>query len=140
MKLIKYLTHFLKDDTVTRLDSSKIWTETLTRFYIDLDMTLNESMKMKKTSLSGDINIFGFELMNIVLSESPFQFTERKIKKESGGWIKLAYNVGYVLCCSKLGDAIIPGTGGNELCRSWSSSPSNFDYLAAYILCLIDLL
>ena len=136
----KVLTHFLEDDTVTSLGSSNIWTETLNRFYICLDMALNESMKMKETSSSGDTNIFGFELMDIVLSESPFRFNERKVKKESGGWTKLARDVGYVLYCSGLGNAIIPGTGGNELCRSWSSLPSNFDYLAAYIPCLIDVL
>ena len=103
-------------------------------------MALNESMKMKETSSSSDTNIFGFELMDIVLSESPFRFTERKVGRESGGWTNLARDVGYVLFCSGLGDAIMPGTGGNELCRNWSSLPSNFDYLAAYIPCLIDVL
>ncbi len=134
------LTHFLEDGTVTSLGSSEIWTETLARYYICLDMALNESMKMKETSSSRDTNIFGFELMGIVLSESPFRFTERKVGRESGRWTKLARDVGYALFCSGLGNAIMPGTGGNELCRNWSSLPSNFDYLAAYIPCLIDVL
>ena len=134
------LTHFLEDGTVTSLGSSEIWTETLARYYICLDMALNESIKMKETSSSRDINIFGFELMGIVLSESPFRFTERNVGRESGRWTKLARDVGYVLFCSGLGNAIMPGTGGNELCRNWSNLPSNFDYLAAYIPCLIDVL
>ena len=136
----KVLTHFLEDGTVTSLGSSEIWTEALAQYYICLDMALNESMKMKETSSCRDTNIFGFELMDIVLSESPFRFTERKIGRESGGWTKLARDVGYVLFCSGLGNAIMPGTGGNEVCRNWSSLPSNFDYLAAYIPCLIDVL
>ena len=112
----KVLTHFLKDDNVTSLGSSEVWIETLARFYICLNMAPNESMKMKETSSSGDTNIFGFELMDILLSESPFRFTERKVRRESRGW----RDVGYVLFCSEPGNAIIPGTGGNELCRTWS--------------------
>ena len=78
--------------------------------------------------------------MDIVLSESPFQSTERKVEKESGGWTQLARHMGYVLFCSGLGNAIMPGTGENELFLNWSSLPSSFDYLAAYPPCLIDVL
>lgn len=134
------LTQFLEGDAVTSLGSSEIWTETLARFYICLDMALNESMKIEETLSSELTNILGFELMDIVLSESPFRFTERKIRKQSGGWTQLARHVGYALFCSGLGNAIMPGTGGNELCLNWSSLPSDFDYLAAYIPCLIDVL
>ena len=136
----KVLTQFLEGYTVTSLGSLEIWTETLARFYICLDMALNESINMEKTPSSELTNVFGFELMDIVLSESPFQFTERKVEKESGGWTQLARHMGYVPFCSGLGNAIMPGTGGNELCLNWSSLPSNFDYLAAYLPCLIDVL
>lgn len=136
----KVLTQFLEGDAVTSLGSSEIWTETLARFYICLDMALNESIKIEETLSRELTNIFGFELMDIVLSESPFRFTEKKVGKQSGGWTQLARHVGYVLFCSGLGNAIMPGTGGNELCLNWSSLPSNFDYLAAYIPCLIDVL
>ena len=139
-KAYNVLTQFLESGTVTSLGSSKDWTDTLARFYICLDMALNESINMMKTSSSERNNIFGFELMDIVLSESPFRFTERKVEKQSGGWTQLAHHVGYVLFCSGLGNAIMPGIGGNELCPKWSSLPSNFDYLAAYVPCLIDVL
>ena len=139
-KAYNVLTQFLESGTVTSLGSSKDWTDTLARFYICLDMALNESINMKKTSSSGRDNIFGFELMDIALSESPFRFTERKVEKQSGGWTQLANHVGYVLFCSGLGNAIMPGTGGNELCPKWSSLPSNSDYLAAYVPCLVDVL
>ena len=76
-------------------------------------MALNESINMEKTPSSELTNTFGFELMDIVFSESSLRFTERKVGKESEGWTQLARDVGYVLFCAGLGNAIMPGTGGN---------------------------
>ena len=114
-KAYKVLTYFLKDGTVTSLDFLEIWTETLARYYICLDMTLNKSIKMKKTWLSRDINIFGFELIGIILSELSFRFIERNIRRESRRWTKLVRDIRYILFYFGLSIAIMPGTDGNKL-------------------------
>ena len=70
---------------------------------------------MKKTWLSRDINIFGFELIGIILSELSFRFIERNIRRESRRWTKLVRDIRYILFYFGLRNAIMPGTDGNKL-------------------------
>ena len=135
------LVRYLRTEEVSPLGSSETWKETLAKFYVGLDMVLNESIVAKeKASFTSSSELCGFEMMDIVSTESPFKFTMRKIQRESGGWTTAANNIGYALFCSELGDAIIPGEGANSLCRNWQRVPHNSDYLCAYVPCVAEIL
>ena len=137
----KVMVQHLKPGSVTALGSSEVWTKTLSQFYVALDMALNESIQLNgKGRLYEGSEITGFELMDVVLADGPFRFSKRKVEKHSGGWAALAQHVSYVLYCSGLGDAIIPGSGSNSLCRSWVRMPPKSDYLCAYLPCLLEVL
>lgn len=135
------LVKYLRKEEVSPLGSSETWKETLAKFYVGLDMVLNESIVAKeKASFASSSELCGFELMDIVRAESPFKFTMRKMQRESGGWTTAAKNLGYALFCSELGDAIIPGEGANLLCRNWQRVPHKSDYLCAYVPCIAEIL
>ena len=135
------LVKYLRTEEVSPLGSSETWKETLAKFYVGLDMALNESIIAKeKASFASSHELCGFELMDIVRAESPFKFTQRQIRRESGGWTTAAESLGYALFCSGLGDAMVPGEGANDLCRSWQHVPHNSDYLCAYVPCIAEIL
>lgn len=104
-------------------------------------MALKNARELKdKTFLNEDSEIYGFELLNIVHAESPFRFSERKVQKQSGGWASIAQQIGYVLFCSDLGDALVPSSSANYLCQHWRKVPPNCDYLSAYVPCVEEVL
>ncbi|KAI4088450.1 MAG: hypothetical protein LQ344_006105 [Seirophora lacunosa] len=100
--------------------SDTSWKDTLSIFFTALDMALKDVIELKKPVTRNETSeIYGYELLDVVRAESPFHFSQRKPLKESGGWASVARQVGYVLFCSGLGDAIVPAPGGNHLCEPW---------------------
>ena len=135
------LKSFMNDNVDSSIGSANDRKGILSRLFIALDMALNESLSIKdKVSLVQDSEIYGFELMNIVLAEPPFRFNHKRIQRASGGWAPIMASLGYVLFCSSLGEVIIPGLGANVLCRHWSRVPSGSDYLCAYVPCVLEML
>ncbi|KAL8962802.1 MAG: hypothetical protein Q9193_000855 [Seirophora villosa] len=117
--------------------SDTSWKDALSIFFTALDMALKDVIELKKLVTRNETSeIYGYELLDVVRAESPFHFSQRKPLKESGGWASVARQVGYVLFCSGLGDAIVPGAGGNHLCEPWVKVPPGHDYLAAYMPCI----
>ena len=134
--LIKYM----EPHSVSTLGNSEKRNDTLALFYIALDIFFGKSKELSTTSLESQTSdISGFELMDAVFAESPFRYNSRRIQRNSGGWAQFGDTVG-ILFCKGIGDAIIPGAGANKLCRPWSSVPAGFDYLGAYVPCVIDVL
>ena len=129
------LTEYMEPGSASALGNSEDWTDTLTLFYIALDTFFSKSKEL--SSSSSDIS--GFELMDVVLAEKPFRYNSRHIQRNSGGWAQLGETIG-ILFCKGIGDAIVPGPGANVLCRPWSNVPSGFNYLAAYVPCVIEVL
>ncbi|KAL8981871.1 MAG: hypothetical protein Q9205_003470, partial [Flavoplaca limonia] len=121
--------------------SETSWTDTLALFCTALDMALQDVTEMTKSISRYDYTqIYGYELLDIVRAENPFRFSQKTIEKCSGGWAPIAQQVGYVLFCSELGNAIIPDNGGNSLCANWTRVPSGQDFLAASTPCMIGLM
>ncbi|KAL9034556.1 MAG: hypothetical protein Q9180_005337 [Flavoplaca navasiana] len=121
--------------------SGTSWTDTLALFCTALDMALQDVTEMTKSVSRYDYSqIYGYELLDIVRAENPFRFSQKTIEKCSGGWAPIAQQVGYVLFCSELGDAIVPDNGGNSLCEYWTRVPSGQDFLAASTPCMIALM
>lgn len=120
--------------------SQTSWKETLAIFFTALDMALKEVTEPRTPARSESSEIYGYEMLDVVRADSPFRFSQRKIQKESGGWALIAQDVGYVLFCSGLGDAIVPGEGSNRLCGQWAKVPSHCDYLSAYVPCVCEIL
>ncbi|KAL8646118.1 MAG: hypothetical protein Q9210_006313 [Variospora velana] len=121
--------------------SDTSWRNTLSVFFTALDMALKDVTELKKSvSRNETSEIYGYELLDVVRAESPFRFSQRKIRQGSGGWASVARQVGYVLFCSGLGDAIVPGAGCNHLCEPWRKVPSGQDYLAGYSPCIGEVL
>lgn len=137
----KVLMTYLRSDMETSLGSSTMWRDALATLCTALDMALKDAREMKdKVSRNEDSEIYGFELLNIVRADSPFRFSERKVQKQSGGWASIAQQVGYVLFCSDLGDAMVPSPSANHLCQHWMTVPSQRDYLSAYVPCVQEVL
>ncbi|KAL8860688.1 MAG: hypothetical protein Q9178_003041 [Gyalolechia marmorata] len=121
--------------------SGTSWTDTLALFCTALDMALQDVTEMTKSISRYDYSqVYGYELLDIVRAENPFRFSQKTIEKCSGGWAPIAQQVGYVLFCSELGNAIIPDNGGNSLCEYWTRVPSGQDFLAASTPCMIGLM
>ena len=131
----KILTKHMEPGSASTLGSSENWNDTLALFYVALDTFFGKSKEL--SSRSSDIS--GFELMDAVLAENPFRYNSRHIQSNSGGWAQLGDSIG-ILFCRGIGDAIVPGAGANGLCRQWSKVPSRFDYLGAYVPCVIEVL
>lgn len=137
----KVLSTYLRPGSKTPLGPSTMWRDALAILRTALDMALKDARDMKdKLSGTEDSEIYGFELLNIVRADSPFRFSERKVQKQSGGWALIAQQIGYVLFCSGLGDALVPGLSANHLCQHWMTVPSNCDYLSAYVPCVREVL
>ncbi|KAL9005434.1 MAG: hypothetical protein Q9188_001792 [Gyalolechia gomerana] len=137
----KVLSTYLRPGSKTPLGPSTMWRDALAILCTALDMALKDARDMKdKLSRNEDSEIYGFELLNIVRADSPFRFSERKVQKQSGGWALIAQQIGYVLFCSGLGDALVPGLSANHLCQHWMTVPSNCDYLSAYVPCVREVL
>ncbi|KAL8934731.1 MAG: hypothetical protein Q9216_005760 [Gyalolechia sp. 2 TL-2023] len=135
------LATYLRPRSRTPLGSCTIWRDTLAVLCTALDMALKDARDVKdKVSRNGDCEIYGFELLNIVRAESPFRFSERKVQKQSGGWALIAQQIGYVLFCSNLGEALVPGGSANHLCQKWMTVPPDCDYLCAYVPCIEEVL
>ena len=115
------------------------WKDTLALFFTALDMALQDVIEVKKSMSQYDHSkIYGYELLDIARAENPFRFSQKTIKKCSGGWTPIVQQVGYVLFCSGIEDAIIPDEGGNTLCDYWTKVPHGQDFLAAWTPCMIE--
>ena len=134
------LTRYMEPDSASTLGNSEKWNDTLALFYIALDTFFGKSKELSSTSsASRSSDISGFELMDAVFAENPFRYNSRQVQRNSGGWAQLGDTVG-ILFCKGIGDAIVPGARANKLCRPWSSVPARFDYLGAYVPCVIEVL
>ena len=122
LSAFKILSENLHENSKTSLGSAEIWRESLARLFIVLDKTSKDSTDLRdKPSAQEELQIYGFELLDVVTAESPFRFNHRVIKKQSSGWGTIARHVGQVLFCSGLGDVLVPGEGSNKLCTVSSS-------------------
>lgn len=136
----KILTRYMEPRFASTLGNSEKWNDTLALFYIALDTFFGKSMELRrKSSASHSSDISGFELMDAVCAENPFRYNSRQIRRDSGGWAQLGDTVG-ILFCKGIGNAIVPGAGANKLCSPWSRVPAGFDYLGAYVPCVIEVL
>ncbi|KAL8839214.1 MAG: hypothetical protein Q9170_001820 [Blastenia crenularia] len=135
------LSKYLISGGVSPFGPANEWRDTLATLYTALDMALKDARDLKdKASRHDDSEIYGYELLNIVRAESPFRFSERKVQKQSGGWASIAQEVGYVLFCAGLGDALEPASSTNDLCQHWLRVPHHCDYLSAYVPCIKEIL
>jgi hypothetical protein len=133
------LSHNLRAESTTALGSSDQWRATLARLYVALDEVLKDANDPKdKAARGNDSHIFGYDLLNIVLADSLFRVSRKKILRPSGGWTEIAKEISYAIFCSGLGDALVPDEGGNKLCQQCSRVPCNSDFLSAYIPCLAE--
>lgn len=134
------VTH-LQPGSKSALGSSATWRDTLAVLCTALDMALKDAREVKdKVSVNEESEIYGFELLNVVRADSPFRFSERKVQKQSGGWASIAQQIGYVLFCSDLGDALVPSPNATHLCERWMTVPPSHDYLSAYVPCVQEVL
>ena len=136
----RILTEYMEPHSASTLGNSEKWNDTLALFYIALDTFFGKSKELRRTSsASHSSDISGFELMDAVCVENPFRYNSRQIRRNSGGWAQLGDTVG-ILFCRGIGNAIVPGAGANKLCRPWSRVPAGFDYLGAYVPCVVEVL
>ncbi|KAI4188248.1 MAG: hypothetical protein LQ346_005356 [Caloplaca aetnensis] len=143
LEAYRILSAYLQPDSgATPLGDHAAWRETLARLYTGLDMAHKNAIDSKTGPLHDNSEIFGFELLDIVLAESPFRFSQRKVQKQSGGWAPIGQKVGYVLFCSGLGDALVPSNrrGNNQNCEHCSRVPPGYDFLSAYVACFRETL
>lgn len=136
------LVRHLQPGLSTALGSQMVWRDTLARLYTGLDMALKNASEFKTRPRQDETEIFGFELLDIVLADSPFRLSQRKVQKQSGGWAPVGQHVGYVLFCSHLGEVLIPSpmSQNDRLCKHCSTLPSGCDYLSAYVPCFQETL
>ncbi|KAL8995573.1 MAG: hypothetical protein Q9169_004715 [Polycauliona sp. 2 TL-2023] len=136
------LVKHLQPDSSTALGSQSVWRDTLACFYTGLDMALKIASDFETRPRQDETEIFGFELLDVVLAESPFRLSQRKVQKQSGGWASLSRTVGYVLFASSLGEVLIPVPASRTdlLCKHCSTLPSGNDYLSAYVPCFQETL
>ncbi|KAL8758284.1 MAG: hypothetical protein Q9184_003973 [Pyrenodesmia sp. 2 TL-2023] len=134
--------HLQPESATTALGNQAAWRNSLARLYTGLDMALKNASDFKTRPRQDEDEIFGFELLDIVLADSPFRFSQRKVQKQSGGWAPIGQHVGYVLFCSGLGNALVPSSepGSNQICGHCSRLPTGCDYLSAYIPCFQETL
>jgi hypothetical protein len=102
---------------------------------VGLNLNLYSTVKEIKPSKSG--HLFGFEIMDIVTQ--PARGGEMKeVKVESGStWLELANAADAVIICANLGEAMNPKLGQARQNERCNSLPSEKDFLAAHISCLI---
>ncbi|KAL8901474.1 MAG: hypothetical protein Q9207_005185 [Kuettlingeria erythrocarpa] len=134
--------HLQPGSAATPLGNNAAWRDTLARLYTGLDMAHKNAEELNKRPWQDMSEIFGFELLDIVLAESPFRFSQRKVQKQSGGWAPIGQKVGYVLFCSGLGDALVPSNrrGNNQNCEHCCRVPPGNDFLSAYVACFRETL
>lgn len=132
----------LQPGSRTALGDQLAWRDTLARLYTGLDMALKTASDFDNRPQPDESEVAGFELLDIVLAESPFRLSHRRVRKQSGGWARIGQHVGYVLFCSGFGEALIPSPASqsNRLCEQCSRIPSGCDYLSAYVPCFQETL
>ncbi|KAL8652399.1 MAG: hypothetical protein Q9226_004287 [Calogaya cf. arnoldii] len=132
----------LQPGSSSALGDQLAWRDTLARLYTGLDMALKTASDFNNRPQPDESEIAGFELLDIVLADSPFRLSHRRVKKQSGGWAPIGHHVGYVLFCSGFGEALIPSptSQSNRFCKHCSRIPSGCDYLSAYVPCFQETL
>ncbi len=85
-------------------------------------------------------HVTGWDLMELV-TRDPFSAAKKPITREfKGNWNGLASDPNMaVLLCSGLGEVIVPKTDTQELCNMWKLVPTEQDYLAASVKCILQL-
>ena len=85
-------------------------------------------------------HLTGWDLMELV-TRDPFSAAKKPVTREfKGNWNGLASDPNtVVLLCSGLGEVIVPKTDTQELCSMWKPVPTEQDYLAASVKCILQL-
>lgn len=85
-------------------------------------------------------HLTGWDMMELV-TRDPFSAAKKPVTREfKGNWNGLASDPNMVvLLCSGLGEVIVPKTDTQELCNMWKLVPTEQDYLAASVKCILQL-
>ncbi|KAL8851777.1 MAG: hypothetical protein Q9221_003291 [Calogaya cf. arnoldii] len=75
----------LQPGSSSALGDQSAWRDNLARLYTGLDMALKTVSDFNKRPQPDESEVAGFELLDIVLAESPFRLSHRRVKKQAGG-------------------------------------------------------
>ena len=85
-------------------------------------------------------HLTGWDLMELVTGDPHSAAKKPAAKEFKGNWNGLASDPNIVvLLCSGLGEVITPKTDTQKLCSTWKSVPTEQDYLAASVKCILQL-
>ncbi|KAI9765621.1 MAG: hypothetical protein M1839_005415 [Geoglossum umbratile] len=120
------------------LDSPNSDSLTLRQLLLGLNTNLRQSRDQTMDAKSR--KLFGFEFMDIVC-EPPSGGKMKRVSIKSQGrcWFDIINKVDAVVVCANLGEAITPAGQDNQRKPDCSTLPSGFDYLAAPLSCLTEL-
>jgi hypothetical protein len=85
---------------------------------------------------SGHGKLYGFEFMDVILSPDRGSCMKRLDIRSRATWLDLVNEVGTVIVCSDLGEAILAAEGSTRKCTMCNKVPQSRDYFTATLPCL----